>query len=229
MAARTPAAKWRREAKRALYDALSITDKARPQTDVKMYTSIANVICSLFENRDPDHLDDKDKYFELIKKIDLKEDWLAHEQDLAIWVVNAIWIRKINLRPSIESGFRLQCVYCGNFCKLDKAESRYACACGASVSAHKDDFLPMGLPAQKDVRFKRRDLHLKLDKWWKKAKLKRHEIYNRISQLTGIPPAYCHVGYLVTDMEFHCFEKAMEQAVYELHRGEKFASTENKI
>ncbi|OEE59661.1 zinc-finger-containing protein [Vibrio splendidus] len=103
---------------------------------------------------------------------------------------------------------RLICPYCQSFAYLKDStpiygESRglkyicsnFASGCDAYVGIHKGDHIPLGRPADKKLRKKRRKCHQEFDFLMKQnPSLSKTEAYELVAQLMGIPVDDCHIA-----------------------------------
>lgn len=102
----------------------------------------------------------------------------------------------------------IKCPYCGAQAFLRPAsivrrqthpgEEVYACArypvCNAYVSAHRESHLPMGTLANKELREKRRQAHIALNRLWEQGLMSRKEAYRWLQVQLGLPESEAHIG-----------------------------------
>jgi len=68
--------------------------------------------------------------------------------------------------------------------------------CDAYVSAHTHNKMPLGNLANKELRNKRRETHIHLDKIWRKGIMTRKETYNWMMFVLGLKKENSHVAML---------------------------------
>jgi len=109
----------------------------------------------------------------------------------------------------------IRCPYCGAQAFLRPAsvvhrwaqpyEEVYVCArypaCDAYVSAHRESHLPMGALANRQLREKRRQAHIALNKLWERGLMSRKEAYRWLQLQLGLPESEAHIGRF---SEFRC-------------------------
>ena len=109
----------------------------------------------------------------------------------------------------------IKCPYCGAQALLRPASSVrgnaapgemvYVCArypaCNAYVSAHQDSRLPMGTLADKNLRRKRRQAHIALNRLWEENHMTKKEAYRWLQVQLGLPESEAHIGHF---SEFRC-------------------------
>lgn len=78
--------------------------------------------------------------------------------------------------------------------------SRYP-ACDAYVSAHRENHLPMGTLADKQLREKRRETHAALNRLWEHGLMTRKEAYRWLQVQLSLPESEAHIGRF---SEFRC-------------------------
>ena len=96
------------------------------------------------------------------------------------------------------------CPYCGAEIKLRNSIEIYGrdygylwvCKnypqCDSYVGCHKGTTIPLGTPANKELRNLRHTCHLVFDKAWKCGKISRIEAYKKLGKKMGIPEP--HIG-----------------------------------
>lgn len=107
-------------------------------------------------------------------------------------------------RPNIK------CPYCGSQAYLRPAsvlnrsgssydrDKYYVCAkypfCDSYVKAHADTQLPMGTPADRSLRRKRREAHIALQKLLDSGLMTKKEAYRWLQVQMGLPEAEAHIA-----------------------------------
>lgn len=99
---------------------------------------------------------------------------------------------------------KLECPYCGEdveilsskeFYGIDYGTYVYLCRpCDAYVGTHKHSKKPLGTLAKKELRELRMKCHALIDPFWKSGKMRRSEVYSRISKEFGLPKSKTHIG-----------------------------------
>ena len=99
------------------------------------------------------------------------------------------------------------CPYCGAqailrpgsyLFKHPKTEHLYVCTrypkCDSYVSAHEGNLVPMGMPANSELRRKRQEAHLVFDQLWKSGIFTRNDAYHWMADLFLIRREEAHIG-----------------------------------
>ena len=111
----------------------------------------------------------------------------------------------------------IKCQYCGSQALLrpasviygkrtdDPNAKLYVCArypfCNAYVAAHRDTLLPMGTLADTDLRRKRKEAHIALERMMVSGGMTRKQAYQWLQTQLGLPKAETHIGHF---SEFRC-------------------------
>ena len=105
---------------------------------------------------------------------------------------------------------KIKCPYCGALAQLRPASALgkikpaydgkrfYVCSryprCDAYVEAHAASGLPMGTLANRQLRWKRRDAHVALEKLWLEGHMTKSDAYRWMRTQMGIPETDAHIG-----------------------------------
>ncbi len=125
----------------------------------------------------------------------------------------------------------IKCPYCGARAYLRPAsivrkyappeDEVYVCArypaCDAYVSAHRGSHLPMGTLADKQLREKRRQAHLAMNRLWEKGFMSRKEAYRWLQVQLGLPEEDAHIGNF---SEYRCEQVVALCARFTRSRGQ---------
>lgn len=102
-----------------------------------------------------------------------------------------------------------QCPYCGSRTVLRSADGiyqsnldgamLYVCknypSCDAYVRAHLGSNLPMGIPANWQLRRLRNEAHHYFDQLYKSGYMTRKDAYTWLASTLGLPESEAHIGY----------------------------------
>lgn len=104
----------------------------------------------------------------------------------------------------------IKCPYCGAYAQLRPATALgkvssaysgkrfYVCSrypfCDAYVEAHRASGLPMGTLADKQLRRKRRDAHVALERLWEQGCMTKAEAYRWMQTQLGVPEQDAHIA-----------------------------------
>jgi len=102
----------------------------------------------------------------------------------------------------------IKCPYCKSQAFLRPAsmvhkypipgEEVYVCArypvCDAYVSAYRENRLPMGTLADKQLRQKRQQAHIALNRLWNQGLMSKKEAYRWLQIQMGLPESEAHIG-----------------------------------
>ena len=104
----------------------------------------------------------------------------------------------------------IKCPYCGSRAYLrpasmvhgdhtdDAGAKLYVCArypaCDAYVAAHSDTLLPMGTPADRNLRRKRMEAHSELNRLIDSSLMTRKQAYRWIQVQLGLPEPEAHIA-----------------------------------
>lgn len=104
----------------------------------------------------------------------------------------------------------IKCPYCGSKAFLRPAalvrqgkstepgEEVYVCArypaCDSYVAAHRVSRLPMGTLANRELRRKRRQAHLALNRLWENGMMSKREAYHWLQIQMGLPESEAHIA-----------------------------------
>ena len=76
----------------------------------------------------------------------------------------------------------------------------YSCStypkCKGKHGAHQDSGKPLGIPANKETRQARIDVHDVFDVWWKDKGLSRSKAYKEFQRIMGMTRKEAHIGSL---------------------------------
>lgn len=91
----------------------------------------------------------------------------------------------------------MKCSYCGKAAHLVQTKWgwRWCCyKCDARVGCHRGTKKALGTLADKNLRYKRMLVHLKIDPFWQVERYTRTAVYESMSRFLGIDRKACHVG-----------------------------------
>lgn len=92
----------------------------------------------------------------------------------------------------------------------------YCVHCGAYVGCHRDSIIPLGRPANFELRKARYTLHKYVDPLWKEHGLSRNEVYHFIRLRFDLTEQQAHIGYFSLEMcstAFAVFKKITPQEI----------------
>lgn len=134
---------------------------------------------------------------------------------------------KHNKRKGINNSAP-RCPYCGSATILRSAdgiyrentrgEMLYVCknypACDAYVRVQKGTTLPLGIVANRELRELRAEAHRQFDKMYKNGYMTKHDAYQWLSGILGVPQSQAHIAHLSVLSCNLVIREAKEQAAW---------------